>query len=109
MVHLVHSQAIGSEEMNVYTQLQGRTSLNPQVRDIFGELYRQTVSIMQSRSIASRAVNQQFFFRTGPLQCPRAIPQRLMFLILLDGPHMQSWTSAHSLSTFQPPRGLPQD
>ena len=58
---------------------------------------------MQSLSITPKAVNQLFFFKTWSLWCTRIVPQSLMFLILLDGPHMQSWTSAHSLSTFQPP------
>ena len=43
------------------------------------ELKRLPVSLLQYRSLATRAVNLQINFGTGPLQCPCDVPQCLMF------------------------------
>ena len=50
---------------------------------LIGELERQSVSQLQYRSWASGAVDSQTYFKTGPLQCLRDVPQRLMFLNII--------------------------
>ena len=47
-----------------------------------GNSKRQSVSQLQYRSWASRAVDPQIYYGTGPLQCLRVVPQRLKVLIL---------------------------
>ena len=58
-------------------------SIFTESRYIVGELKRQTVSLLQFRSFASRAVNYQIYFGARMLHCPCDVPLCLMFLYIL--------------------------